>query len=173
MVCQPSQTSSSRFGSRLFAMILVMSSMLRQVSGVLRIGAPLAVAVGAVQPRHDGRQLLASFGSAGAAITSDSLQQVELPALVGRQLQLVEARGVLRVRATASMNAWFARAPSASVSAVMKFCWTQPAWLASMPRASSLPSTSFRNAAASAAVGAPARYFRPRRQRAAKRTPPG
>ena len=58
MVCQPSQTSSSCFGSRLSARISVISSMSRQSSPAAPPRAVLAAAVRAFHRRHQPRQLL-------------------------------------------------------------------------------------------------------------------
>ena len=55
--------------------------------------------------------------------------------------------------AVASDNACVARASSASVSSVMKFCATQPAWEPATPSFSSVALTLVRNALASSAVG--------------------
>ena len=69
----------------------------------------------------------ASFGSDGVASTSDDLEQVQLAALVGRHLDLVEAGRFLREPRGRVNQRWVSRASSASVSSVMKFCATQPA----------------------------------------------
>ena len=69
--------------------------MFRQVSGSARVGAPLALAVGAVHPRHDGRQLFGLLRIGGRGHDERRLQHVQLPALVGGQLELVEPRRLL------------------------------------------------------------------------------
>ena len=138
-----------------------MSSMFEAGVRLRRVGAPLALAVRRLACRDTiFVSSSASFGSAGVAITSDELQQVELAALVGRHLDLVEPRRLLREpRDGVDAAAWFARASSASVSSVMKFCATQPACAAAMPSFSSVPFAFSRNGlprpAVAAAVGAP------------------
>ena len=65
--------------------------------GVSRVGAPLAFAVGAVEPRHDGRQLFGLLGIGGRGHHERRLQDGQLTALVGGQLQVVEPRRLLHV----------------------------------------------------------------------------
>ena len=65
--------------------------------GVSRVGAPLALAVGAVHPRHDGRQLFGLLGIGGRGHDERRLQDGQLPALVGGQFELVEARRLFHV----------------------------------------------------------------------------
>ena len=71
MVCQPSQTSRSRFASREVAITFVTSSMFRQVSGFDGSAHHLPL------PYVDSSRAMivvsssASFGSAGVTITSD------------------------------------------------------------------------------------------------------
>ena len=81
-------------------------------------------------------------------------QQIQLTPLVGWQRELVEPRRLFRELRDGFDVVLVGRALSASVSARDEVL-LHPAGLAdAMPRSSSLASTSFRNAAASAAVGA-------------------
>ena len=64
---------------------------------VLRIGAPLAAAVRAVHPRRDRRQLGRFLLIARRRHHEREPQQIDLAALVRRQLQAFKARRVLRI----------------------------------------------------------------------------
>ena len=66
-------------------------------AGVLRVGAPLAAAVGAVHARRDGGELRRFLLIARRRHHQRQPQQVQLPALVGRQLETLELHGVFRV----------------------------------------------------------------------------
>ena len=65
--------------------------------GVSRVGAPLALAVGAVHPRHDGRQLFGLLGIGGRGHDERRLQDGQLPALVGGQFEVVEPRRLFHI----------------------------------------------------------------------------
>ena len=120
-----------------------------------RVGAPLALAVRRLEPRHDLRQLLGLLRIGRRREHQRHLQQVQLPALVGRHLDACRTCVASFANcAPASLAAWFARAAIASVSSVMKVCCTQPAWPCWMPSFSVVSLAVSRKAFASAAVGA-------------------
>ena len=96
-----------------------------------------------------------SFGSDGVASTSDTFSRFSCRRWSAGTSTLVELRRLLReLRAGLDVAAWFARAAIASVSSVMKVCWTQPAWPAWMPSFNVVALAPSRNFRASAAVGA-------------------
>ena len=88
--------------------------------GLRRVGAPLALAVRRLEPRHDLRQLL-GFLRIGRRRHHQRRPSAGSAAGAGRRAprRLSNRVASLAKRATASMAAWFARASSASVSSVM------------------------------------------------------
>ena len=99
-----------------------------------RVGAPLALAVRRLEPRHDLRQLVGLLRIGRRRQHERDLQQVQLAPLVGRHLHRVELHRLLA--RTSRRRRWppGSRARRcASVSSVMKFCCTQPACACCMP----------------------------------------
>src|SRR5262245_51198485 len=155
MVCHPSHAARSSFSFRDSARIRVMSSMFLHVSGLDGSGHHLPL------PYMDSRLAMIfdsssdSFGSAGGAITSATLSSVSWRRWSGGASTLSNLVASFANLARASENSWLARALIASVSSVMKVCWTQPAWPCATPSFSTVAFTLSRNVLASAGVAEP------------------
>ena len=101
--------------------------MLRQVSGFAGVLHHLPCAVGRLEPRHDGRQLLGLLPIGRRDHDQRRLQHVHLapfdrPAASARRICGASFASLT----LASMDSWLMRAFNAAVSSVMKFCATQP-----------------------------------------------
>ena len=108
IVCQPSHTSRSRFGSLRRRHHL---GDVVDVQAVLRSAGwgTIALAVRGFEAGHDGRQLFGSFGSDGVAITSEVLSSVIIRRWSAGRSSLSNRVESFANFAMASMHCWLMR----------------------------------------------------------------
>ena len=92
-----------------------------------------------------------SFGSDGGASTLPTFSRFSMRRSSAGTFTLSYFVASFAKRVPASFAAWLARAAIASVSSVMKFCWTQPACACCTPSFSVVSLAVSRNVFASAA----------------------